>query len=104
MHPIEVPAESDHGAEDILGDARLVPMNLGKRRAGRHRGAVNPVQPGARNLDEPEPHGRRSHLAGEDEGDEDVDLREHIAHVPLVGVDEVTGYGEMRTHPIREAR
>jgi hypothetical protein len=67
-----------HGADHVLGDARLVAVDLRERGPGRYCRAIDPVQSGAGNLDETEPLGDGGHRLCEDEGHEDIDISEHF--------------------------
>jgi hypothetical protein len=80
-----------------------VAVDIRQRRSGRDRRAVDPVQSGSGNLDEPQPPGHGSHRAGEEKRDEDVDLRQLRESFLLVGVDDLAGLGETGPHPIGEA-
>src|SRR5262245_63697791 len=70
----EPSAERDHRAEDELGDSRLMSVYVRQRDAPADGRSIDPVQAGARHLDEPEPRGRSTHFLREDERDEHIDL------------------------------
>ena len=60
-----------HRRKDILGDAELVLEDVADRDARRHRGEVHLVEPGDRQLDQPQLRHRRHALV---EGERDQHL------------------------------
>jgi hypothetical protein len=67
-------ADRHQGPHYVLHDPDFVAVGIRQPRAGRKRGSVDPVEAGARHLNELELSGRRAHLAGERHGDQYVHL------------------------------
>jgi hypothetical protein len=76
VEPGELAGQCQHCANHVFGDTRLVAIGVGEKRAFGKRRPVNPIDPGARDLDELQTGCQPRHLGREPHRHQHVDLRQ----------------------------